>query len=109
MKTVIIALFVSFTVFSSSAQSWGLTGNSNTNPGKNFLGTTDEKSLVLRTDNIERLRITVNGKVGIGIAKPQQQLDVNGNINIADGAGLYIGNERVLHTSGGPDASVPII
>ena len=81
MKTLIIALFASFAVFSSAAQSWGLTGNGSTKPGKNFLGTTDEKSLVLRTNNMERLRITANGKVGIGIAKPQQQLDVNGNIN----------------------------
>jgi len=106
MKTVIIALFVSFTVFSSSGQSWGLTGNSSTNPGKNFLGTTDEKSLMLRTKNIERLRITANGKVGIGTAKPQQQLDVNGNINVGENSGLYIGNERVLHASGGRSPGV---
>ena len=99
MKTVIIALFVSFTAFSSTAQSWELTGNSSTNPGKNFLGTTDEKSLVLRTDNMERLRITANGKVGIGTSSPQQKLDVNGNINLGEGSGLYIGNERVLHTT----------
>ena len=92
MKPVVLALFVSFAAFSSAAQSWGLTGNSSTNPGKNFLGTTDEKSLMLRTNNMERLHITANGKVGIGTAKPQQQLDVNGNINLGENSGLYIGN-----------------
>jgi hypothetical protein len=40
---------------------WGLTGNSNTNPGANagqdFLGTTDAKPLVIATDGTEVIRV----------------------------------------------------
>lgn len=49
-----------------SAQNWSLTGNAGTAPATNFLGTTDAKPLVLRTNNKERLRITTDGKIGIG-------------------------------------------
>jgi len=34
--------------------------------------------------------------IGIGVSTPLQKLDVNGNINIAKGSSLYIGNERTL-------------
>jgi len=68
------------TVFAASGQSWDLNGNAGTNLDINFLGTTDKKPLVLRTNNIERLRITQKGYVGVGIHNPQQRLDVNGNI-----------------------------
>jgi hypothetical protein len=102
MKTIMLTLLAGLAVFNSFAQSWKLNGNSGTNPDTNFLGTTNRQDLVLRTGNIERLRITKNGRVAIGIINPQQKLDVNGNINLAEGSGLYIGNERMLHTSGGP-------
>jgi hypothetical protein len=78
------------------AQDWQLTGNSGTSASTNFLGTTDSKALVLRTNNIQRLRITQSGNVGIGISAPAQKLDVNGNINLAKDSSIYIGNERVL-------------
>lgn len=39
---------------------WSTTGNSGTIPGTNFLGTSDAQDLVLKANNIERLRI-VNG------------------------------------------------
>src|ERR1043165_7334480 len=37
---------------------WNLTGNTGTNPATNFVGTTDNKDLVFRTNNTERMRIT---------------------------------------------------
>ena len=45
---------------------WSLTGNSGTTAGTNFVGTTDVKALVFKTNNIERLRINPYGSVGIG-------------------------------------------
>ena len=36
------------------------------------------------------------GNFGIGIIAPLQKLDVNGNINIRKGFGLYIDNHKVL-------------
>jgi cytoskeletal protein CcmA (bactofilin family) len=46
-----------------SGFAWALTGNSGTDPGVNFLGTTDAQPLVIRTNNIERLRVTATGHV----------------------------------------------
>ncbi|HVX49304.1 MAG TPA: T9SS type A sorting domain-containing protein [Chitinophagaceae bacterium] len=77
---------------------WLTFGNRNTNPAKDFLGTTDRKDLVFRTNNTEHLRITKDGSVGIDVAAPLQKMDINGNINITDGSGFYINNTRVLYT-----------
>lgn len=44
---------------------WALTGNSGTNPTINFLGTTDAKDLVLKTNNIERVRILSGGNISV--------------------------------------------
>jgi hypothetical protein len=71
---------------SSFAGDWKLLGNAGTNPVSNFLGTTDNQDLVLRTNNTERLRILGNnGFVGIGTNSPLVNLEVNGSamINIA--------------------------
>ncbi|RLD44646.1 MAG: hypothetical protein DRI89_02890 [Bacteroidetes bacterium] len=45
--------------------SWELIGNSGTTAGTNFVGTTDDKDLVFKTNNGERMRILSNGRVGI--------------------------------------------
>lgn len=39
------------------AQSWNLTGNSGTTPTGNFIGTTDDKALVFKTNNKEKMRV----------------------------------------------------
>lgn len=41
---------------------WGLTGNTGTNPSTHFLGTTDNQALSIRTNNVERMRITTLGQ-----------------------------------------------
>lgn len=40
-----------------SYQNWNCQGNSNTNPASHFMGTTDNKELWFRTNNINRFRI----------------------------------------------------
>jgi hypothetical protein len=40
---------------------WTMSGNAGTNPATQFLGTTDNKDAVFRTNNLERLRIKANG------------------------------------------------
>ncbi|MCB0246442.1 MAG: hypothetical protein KDI12_23705, partial [Anaerolineae bacterium] len=55
---------------------WSLLGNAATNPAVNFLGTTDNQPLVVRTNGVERVRVTENGLVGVGIANPTDQLSV---------------------------------
>lgn len=47
---------------------WGITGNSGTAAGANFIGTTDSVDWVVKTKNTERMRVKANGKVFIGNA-----------------------------------------
>jgi hypothetical protein len=54
--------------WSTNSGGWGLTGNLGTNPTNNFLGTTDNQSLVFRTNNVERFRINTDGEVIAGNA-----------------------------------------
>ncbi|WP_156122774.1 hypothetical protein [Chryseobacterium sp.] len=56
MKKIFLLTFLSCMAF-NKAQSWSLTGNSATDPTTNFIGTTDNKDLVFKTNNAERLRI----------------------------------------------------
>lgn len=60
----------------TSSDSWLTTGNNNTNAATNFIGTTNMVDLVTKTNNIERMRITANGLVGIG-TNPSYKLDIN--------------------------------
>jgi hypothetical protein len=61
---------------------WLINGNSGTNPAFEFLGTTDNTDFVIRTNNLERLRVTNAGRVGINNSTPNAltMLDVEGNI-----------------------------
>jgi hypothetical protein len=45
-----------------------------------MIGTTSNYSLPFITNNIERLRISADGNVGIGTNNPTEKLSVNGNI-----------------------------
>ncbi|MFZ1694643.1 MAG: hypothetical protein WAT74_15710 [Flavobacteriales bacterium] len=60
---------------------WGLLGNAGTNPTTNFLGTTDNQGLAIRTDNTERVRIAPNGEVTVGdaVSWPGYRLGVIAN------------------------------
>jgi hypothetical protein len=61
---------------------WNLTGNNGTRPGINFIGTTDNKDLVFKTNGIERLRLTKDGWMGVGEAAPRAALHVKGQVVI---------------------------
>jgi hypothetical protein len=49
---------------------WLLAGNAGTNPGTQFIGTTDGVGLSFRTNNVEAMRIHSNGAIGLGISLP---------------------------------------
>lgn len=78
--------------------SWHLNGNPNIDPNVNFLGTTDSKALVVKTNNQEALRISNSGMVGIGTATPARRLHVN-----EDDANSYV---RISnnHSTGGANS-----
>jgi predicted transcriptional regulator len=52
----------------TNGASWSLTGNTGTNSGTNFLGTTDLKSLRFKTNGAQGLVLDSLGNVGIGTA-----------------------------------------
>ncbi|PCI16310.1 MAG: hypothetical protein COB62_08025 [Piscirickettsiaceae bacterium] len=87
-----------------TSSDWTLTGNSGTNPSVNFIGTLDAQDWVIRTNNIERMRVLLGGNIGIGESSPTEKLEVAGNI-LSDGfTNSFIisdrntnGNENGLH------------
>jgi hypothetical protein len=56
--------------FAHAQTTWNLTGNTGTTPGTNYVGTTDSKDLVIKTNATERIRVRTNGYVGVNIAVP---------------------------------------
>jgi hypothetical protein len=86
--------------FNANAQSpagssaWKINGNSGTNATVNFLGTIDKIPLAFRTSNIERMRITRGGNVGIGSPNPAARLNVDSGsaVTLSSGGYVVIGN-----------------
>ena len=82
MKTTLRLMLLSVLLIGSNrvvnGQTWNTTGNAGTNSGTNFIGTTDNRSFVLRTNNAQRMIIDSTGKVGIGVAKPTYPLQFSG-------------------------------
>lgn len=76
-----------WTTFSDT--SWLTSGNSGTTPASNYLGTSDSKELIVKTNNTEALRVNTNSNVGIGTSSsPTTKLFINnsaGAIRIEDG------------------------
>ncbi len=62
---------------STGPTSWSILGNAGTAPATNFIGTTDNQSFVVRTNNAERMRVLNTGNIGIGTATPITPLEVS--------------------------------
>lgn len=50
----------------STGDEWSITGNAGTNPTTDFLGTTDAKDFVIKTNNTEQMRVASSGQILIG-------------------------------------------
>jgi hypothetical protein len=61
---------------------WELTGNADTNPVNNFLGTSDNQSLAMKTNAGEVMGLGTNGKIGVGTPNPDGQLHLSGGYGI---------------------------
>ncbi|MBL7818516.1 MAG: tail fiber domain-containing protein [Saprospiraceae bacterium] len=72
-KWVVIA---SFGALSGASVDWSLLGNAQTTPSVNFIGTTDNKALRFRTNNVERLTIDSIGYIGIGTTLPKTKVSI---------------------------------
>jgi hypothetical protein len=73
---------------------WNLTGNAGTTAA-DFLGTTDNKPLVIKTDNAPAIQINPNGQVGVGTSAIYHALQVGGG---------YDGNLGFDGSDGTPNA-----
>lgn len=60
---------------------WKTNGNTGLNESTNFLGTTDNVGLKIRTNNIDRIAVSSSGNVGIGTTNPNSTLSVDGSIS----------------------------
>ncbi len=60
-----------------SENAWGLIGNTGTTETNNFIGTIDDKSLVIKTNNTAKMFITNAGFVGIGTTTPNYKLHLH--------------------------------
>lgn len=65
-------------------QEWDMDGNNADTT--HFIGTTNANPLIIRTNNEERIRITEDGNVGIGISSPLQKFEIQGNIRLTGDA-----------------------
>lgn len=74
----------------AATTAWDLLGNAGTNPTTNFLGTTDAQDLVFRTNNVENVRVNIDGNVGIGTTSNAARLYVNlPNTDATTNYGIY--------------------
>jgi endosialidase-like protein len=79
----------------SYSQYWKLKGNAGTKPATNFVGTTDSKPLLFRTNNVEAMRISAGGNVGIGVTvAPVSKLQVKGGttVSLSGGGNIVSGD-----------------
>jgi len=86
---------------------WSLNGN--TIGAKKTLGSIDNFDFGIITNNIERLTVLKDGKVGIGTTNPSQKLDVVGKISLNDGGNsVFVGEGAGLNDDGSDNRNVGI-
>lgn len=66
-------------MLSGANDAWLKMGNSATNSTQNFIGTTDDADLVIKTNNSEAMRIASSGNLGVGTSSPDKSalVDIN--------------------------------
>jgi hypothetical protein len=86
---------------SSNGSPWSTRGTEGTDASMDFIGNADRVDLVFRTDNIERMRLTAYGKLGIGTVDPKSMLDVTENVSVgANYGGLIAAPENGMIVEG---------
>src|SRR5690554_4406735 len=96
VKLLAFVLFATIFINSNAAFSqvnpeWKTHGN--TADSSAFIGTTNDACLRFRSNNIERVRISHDGNMGIGTSSPDEKLHVNGRVRIDS---VFMANDNVL-------------
>lgn len=65
-----------------AGQPWAITGNFGTNTATEFVGSTSAQPIAFGTTGAERMRIDLQGDVGVGQTNPIEKLDVAGAIRL---------------------------
>jgi hypothetical protein len=78
---------------------WDLNGNKNTNPTTNFLGTTDNQPLVVKTNGAERMRIAPDGAVDVSGGMLWAN---NSVLSIDQGGSIELGSDNSTPGTGTP-------
>ena len=68
---------------------WNLTGNAGTTAGTNFLGTTDAKDFVIKTNNVERMRVMSTGQVVVNKTSATAGYMLSSYASTATGIAVY--------------------
>lgn len=96
--------WVPITGAAENSEGWALDGNAGTTPGtgpgQNYLGTRDNKAIVLATQENERMRITNDGRVGIGLNNPDSKLEITSDIPFYDALYVTFDNNENTHAAG---------
>jgi hypothetical protein len=93
-----------WTSYASSSSGWSITGNASTTPGTNFIGTADNQSLVVKTNNTEAIRVNTSQMVGIGTNSPNTTVDIDGGLSVrpnavsatSDNQSITVGNRTFI-------------
>lgn len=64
----------------SGTGGWGLSGNTSTVAGTDYIGTTDAVDWVIKTNNAERVRVKSAGNVGVGTTSPGSKLTIESGV-----------------------------
>ena len=68
---------------------WSLNGNAIATDSSDFIGSTNNVSMVFKTNNTERMRIRKDGKIGLSTIAPKGKLDISDG-----GISLFLGAEN---------------
>jgi hypothetical protein len=64
-----------------SAAGWEVDGNLGTNPSSNFIGTSDNQGLSVRTNGLEAIRVTESQRFGLGTAAPNRHFEQKSHVS----------------------------
>lgn len=93
MKTLSLCIFYFMLATFTVAQNWLTNGNSGLN-GTNFIGTTDAKPLIFKTNSLERSRILSNGTWRFGINGNYAKINTSGILTFDGDGGYHVGSNQ---------------